>query len=141
MRKRLPAVHGAQPDYQTLAAFRYALRRFLSFSAAAARESGISAPQHQALLAIKGFPARGAISIGELAERLDLRHHSAVGLVDRLVRKRLVRRAPDPADHRRVHVRLTARGEALLERLSAVHRDELRRLGPELRRLLQKLGK
>jgi DNA-binding MarR family transcriptional regulator len=141
MRKRLPAVHGAQPDYQTLAAFRYALRRFLSFSAAAARESGISAPQHQALLAIKGFPARGAISIGELAERLDLRHHSAVGLVDRLVRKRLVRRAPDSADHRRVHVRLTARGEALLERLSAVHRDELRRLGPELRRLLQKLGK
>ena len=141
MRKRSPAVRGSRPDYQALAAFRYALRRFLSFSAAAARESGMSAPQHQALLAIKGFPAKGAMSIGELAERLDLRHHSTVGLVDRLVRKRLVRRAHDPADRRRVHVQLTARGETLLERLSAVHRDELRRLGPELRRLLQKLGK
>ena len=141
MGKRSSALRGSRPDYQALAAFRYAIRRFLSFSAAAARESGISAPQHQALLAIKGFPGKGVISIGELAERLYLRHHSAVGLVDRLVRRRLVRRAHDPADRRRVRVQLTVRGEALLGRLSAAHRDELRRLGPELRRLLQKLGK
>jgi DNA-binding MarR family transcriptional regulator len=140
MNMRSPAARGVAPDYRTLAAFRYALRRFLSFSAAAARESGLSPPQHQALLAIKGFPEDGAMSVGELAERLALRHHSAVGLVDRLARRRLVRRARDPDDRRRVHVRLTARGESLLERLSAAHRDELRRLGPELRRLLRKLG-
>jgi DNA-binding MarR family transcriptional regulator len=141
MKTRSPARRGARPDYQALAAFRYALRRFLGFSAAAARKSGLSSPQHQALLAIKGFPAGGVISVGELAERLLLRHHSVVGLVDRLVRRGLVRRTPDPADRRRVHVRLTPRGEALLERLSAAHRDELRRLGPEMRRLLQKLGR
>lgn len=131
---------GSHPDYQALAAFRYAIRRFLGFSAAAARQAGLAPQQHQALLAIKGFPADGVISIGELAERLDLRHHSVVGLVDRLVRKQLVRRLPDPRDRRRVRVRLTARGEQVLARLSSVHSEELRRLGPTLRRLLGKLG-
>lgn len=127
-------------DYEALAEFRYALRRFLHFSAAAARAAGLSPAQHQALLAIKGFPGGRNASIGELAGRLDRRHHTAVGLVDRLARRRLLRRVPDREDRRRVQVELTRAGEAVLGRLSAAHRDELRQLGPELRRLLEKLG-
>jgi DNA-binding MarR family transcriptional regulator len=141
MTKRPPAASCPGPDYEALAAFRHALRRFLGFSAAAARGAGLSPSQHQALLAIKGSAGDRIVTVGELAEVLLLRHHSAVGLVDRLARKALVRRADDPADRRRVRVELTPRGEALLERLSAVHRDELRRVGPELRLLLRKLGR
>lgn len=126
----------AKSHYELLAALRYALRRFLRFSREAARAAGIPPQQHQALLAIKGFPGRDHVSVGELAERLDLRHHSAVGLVDRLARRRLVRRAPSPTDRRQVQVALTARGEALISRLSAAHLQEFRQLGPELRRLL-----
>jgi DNA-binding MarR family transcriptional regulator len=129
----------SQADYEALAEFRHALRRFLHFSAAAARSAGLSPQQHQALLAIKGSPGGTAISIGELAGRLDIWHHSAVGLVDRLGRRGLVRRTPDPDDRRRVRVRLTARGETLIRSLSAAHRDELRRLGPDLRRMLRAL--
>lgn len=126
-------------DYQTLSAFRYALRQFLHFSTEAARVAGLSPQQHQALLALKGFPGRQHASVGELAERLDLRHHSTVGLVDRLVKRKLVRRQTDSTDRRRVHVVLTLQGEALVDRLSSAHRDELRRLGPELQRLLATL--
>lgn len=122
--------------FELLSAWRYALRRFLQFSEDAARAAGLTPRQHQALLAIKGFPGRDYVSVSELAERLGLRHHSAVGLVDRLARRQLVRRAPSGADRRRVEVRLTARGEALIGRLSAAHLRELRQLAPELRRLL-----
>ena len=83
-------------DYETLSAFRYALRRFVHFSEGAAKAAGITPQQHQALLAIKGFPARDKITVGELAERLQLRHHSAVGLVDRLMVEKLVTRVPSP---------------------------------------------
>lgn len=123
--------------YETLAAFRYALRKFLQFSADAAEAAGLPAQQHQALLAIKGFPERDYVTIGELAERLQLRHHSAVGLVDRLAQRRLVRRFPAEEDRRRVHVALTPAGEVLLEKLSQAHLHELREIGPELRRLLE----
>jgi DNA-binding MarR family transcriptional regulator len=123
--------------YETLAAFRQALRRFLHFSHEAATAAGVPPQQHQALLALKGFPGREHASIGELAERLHLRHHSAVGLVDRLARRGWVRRTPAREDRRRVEVRLTASGEALVARLSAAHLRELRQLGPELRRLLE----
>ncbi len=128
-------------DYRTLAAFRYALNRFLCFSLAAARAAGLSPQQHQALLAIKGFPVREWVTVGELAERLQLRHHSAVGLVDRLADRGLVRRARAAADRRRVQVTLTSRGEAVLARLSAAHRTELRQVGPELQSLLARLGR
>jgi DNA-binding MarR family transcriptional regulator len=140
MSKRSPGGSVTPADYETLAAFRLALRRFLAFSAADARDSGLSPVQHQALLAIKGSRPGGTLSIGELAELLDRRPHSTVGLVDRLVRRGLARRAPDRADRRRVGVRLTPRGESLLGRLSVAHRDELRRLGPELQRVLEKLS-
>ena len=127
-------------EYETLAALRYALRRFVHFSEDAAQHAGLTPQQHQALLAIKGFPGRDQVTVGELAERLQVRHHSAVGLADRLVAERLVIRAGDEADRRRVYLKLTSRGEALLERLSAAHKEQLRRLRPELKELLERLG-
>ena len=127
-------------DYQALASFRQALRRFMEFSAAAARATGLTPQQHQTLLAIKGYAGPGRLTIGELAERLYVRPHSAVGLVDRLAARGLLRRLPDKDDRRRVSVILTARGEKLLARLSLVHRDELRRIGPELQHVLKRLA-
>lgn len=126
----------AQSQYELLAALRYTLARFLNFSQEAARQHGLTPQQHQALLAIKGFPGGEPASVGELAGRLHLRHHSVVGLIDRLARRQLVRRQPSPLDRRRVDLRLTARGETLIRRLSATHLRELRQHGPELHRLL-----
>ncbi len=127
-------------QYETLAAFRYALRQFLRFSEAAAQETGITPQQHQALLAIKGFPGRDSITVGELAERLQLRHHSAVELIDRLIVQKLVSRKATAEDRRRVLIQLSNRGEAILEKLSATHREQLRRIGPEIKQLLERLG-
>jgi DNA-binding MarR family transcriptional regulator len=127
-------------EYELLASFRYALRQFLRFSEEAARAAGIEPQQHQALLAIKGFPERDQITISELADRLQIRHHSAVGLVDRLVAHGLLAREPATGDRRQVYVGLTGQGEALLERLTAAHKQELRRLGPELGVLLGRLS-
>jgi DNA-binding MarR family transcriptional regulator len=123
--------------YETLAALRRALRRFLKFSEDAARGAGIPPQQHQALLSIKGHPDRDFVSIAELADHLHVKHHSAVGLVDRLMRKQLVRRRPSTSDRRQVEISLTPRGEALIRRLSAAHLEELRQIRPELRRLLE----
>lgn len=127
-------------DYRTLADFRYALRKFLNFSAEAAQGAGLTPRQHQVLLAIKGFPERDHASIGELAERLQLRHHSTVGLVDRLEQRRLVKRTVAPEDRRKVWVTLTDKGEKLIGGLSAAHKRELIEFGPELRKLLRRLG-
>ena len=134
-RKRL-----SKAQYENLAAFRYALRQFLRFSEEAAHGAGVMPQQHQALLAIKGFPGRDAVTVGELAERLQLRHHSTVELVDRLVDLQLARREPSLTDRRQVHVQLTARGEEILEGLSSAHEEELRRIGPSLSALLERLG-
>lgn len=130
----------AQEDYQTLAEFRYLLRQFGAFSEDAAREAGLTAQQHQALLAIKGFPERDEMTIGALAERLNLKHHSVVGLVDRLMRRGLIRRRHDEADRRRVLVGLTKEADDLLLGLTLAHRDELRRLAPLLQGLLRQLN-
>jgi DNA-binding MarR family transcriptional regulator len=130
----------SKAEYETLASFRYALRQFLSFSGESARALGIEPQQHQALLAVKGFPGRDRITIGELAERLQIRHHSAVGMVDRLVAHDLLVREPDTADRRQVYIMLTQRGEAVLEQLTAAHKEELRRLGPEIYALLDRLN-
>jgi DNA-binding MarR family transcriptional regulator len=126
-------------QYETLAAFRYALRRFIHFSETAAETAGITPQQHQALLAIKGFPGRDRVTVGELAERLQLRHHSTVGLIDRLVVEKLVARAPSQEDRRQVLIQLTNRGKKTLEKLSALHHEQLKRIGPELSRLLEQL--
>ncbi len=130
----------SQTDYESLAAFRYALRQFLHFSETAAEAAGLTPQQHQTLLAIKGFPGGAQVTIGELAERLQIRHHSTVGLVDRLVAQKLVTREPAPADRRQVCVALTVHGEQVLESLSMAHREELRRIGPNLKELLAQLG-
>src|SRR5579864_2846546 len=108
----------SKADYEALAALRYALRQFLRFSEEAAAAEGLSPRQHQALLVIKGFPARDHVTIGEIAERLQVRHHSAVGLVDRLAAERLVSRKAGRDDRRQVFVTLTARGTRLLSKLS-----------------------
>lgn len=127
----------AKRDFATLAEFRYLLRQFGAFSAGAARKVGLTAQQHQVLLAVKGFPGREQVTIGQLAERLNLKHHSVVGLVDRLMRRGLMVRRHDEADRRKVRIALTPRAEALLLGLTLAHRDELRRLAPLLQRLLR----
>ena len=123
-------------DYETLAELRYLLRRFLVFSENAAVATGLTAQQHQALLAIKGFPGREYVTTGELAERLCIRHHSAVGLIDRLASKGLVARRSGPDDRRQVLVELTPSAEILLLSLSVMHHEEIQRLAPLLQTLL-----
>ena len=130
----------SKADYEALASFRYALRQFLRFSEEAAEAVGLTPQQHQALLAIRGFPGREQVTIGELAERLQIRHHSAVGLVDRLVAQKLVTRELAEDDRRQVYVALTSHGLGILEQLSNVHRSELRRIGPQITQLLTQLG-
>lgn len=134
----------AQPtpaQYRLLAGWRHALRRFLNFSHEAARGAGLSPQHYQALLALKGAPGDARLSIGELAAQLQLRPHSAVGLVNRLGERGLVRRADSKADGRRVELALTPRGERLIARMAAIHLRELRQLGPEMRRLLGAITK
>ena len=135
-----PASGITKSHYELLAALRHSLRRFQRFSREAARAAGLTPQQHQALLAIKGFPGRDYVSIGELAESLQLRHHSAVGLVNRLAKRRLVLRTPSAADRRRVELRLSSRGNACIEGLSPAHLQELRQLGPGIRRLLESMS-
>ncbi|MEO5928764.1 MAG: MarR family transcriptional regulator, partial [Candidatus Kapaibacterium sp.] len=126
-------------EYEALASFRYALRQFLRFSEEAVVGVGLTPRQHQALLAIRGFPGKDRVAISELAERLQIRHHSAVGLVDRMVAQGLVAREPATEDRRQVLVSLTPAGAGILEQLSSTHRGELRRIGPELRAQLERI--
>ncbi len=127
-----------QAEYETLAELRYSLRQFLHFSEEAAHRAGVTPQQHQALLAIKGFRG-GGITIGELAERLQVRHHSAVGLVDRLVLKKFVARQHLAKDRRQVTLELTELGDQMLENLSAAHKEQLHRIGPQIESLLKRL--
>ena len=94
-------------DFERLAEFRYILRRFLIFSEDAAHRAGLTAQQHQALLAIKGLGRAKPMTTGDLAERLGIRHHSAVGLIDRLLSTSLVKRRTGTADRRQVLLALT----------------------------------
>jgi DNA-binding MarR family transcriptional regulator len=125
-----------QREYRRLAEFRYLIRCFLEFSEVAAVRGGLTPRQHQALLAIKGAPEGMLPTIGYLAERLRVQHHSAVELADRLVEAGLITREPDVADRRRVWLKLTRAAETRLGRLSASHLDELQRLRPALLELL-----
>lgn len=126
-------------EYATLAAFRYELRQFLRFSEAAAGAVGLTPQQHQALLAIRGFPGPEGMTVGELAERLQIKPHSAVGLANRLVAQELVARRASAADRRQVLLALTPRGNDLLAELAAAHKTELRRLRATLHDLLERL--
>jgi DNA-binding MarR family transcriptional regulator len=126
-------------DYQALAEFRYQLRRFLRFSEQTARSVGLEPQQHQLLLTIRGLPGDKKPSIGELAERLQLQHHSTVELIDRTVERGLLERRRDTDDQRRVLIYLTEQGKNVLATLSVLHRTELRTTGPALVRVLQAL--
>ncbi|OGO60529.1 MAG: MarR family transcriptional regulator [Chloroflexi bacterium RBG_19FT_COMBO_49_13] len=131
----------SKDDYETLAEFRYALRCFLHFSENAAETVGLTLQQHQALLFIIGNPGKEQLTIGELAERLQIRHHSAVGLVNRLEEQGLVERIPNEEDRRQVFIGLTNKGVGLLESLSSMHREELRHMGPQLCSMLEQITK
>ena len=124
-------------EFQALASFRFELRRFLAFSEENARNAGITVQQHQALLAIRG--EAGAPSIGTVAEKLLIEHHSASELVKRLVARGLVTRQRDSADRRRVTLALTRDAQNILSRLSTIHRAEIERMQPTLSRLLNRL--
>ena len=128
-----PAVDGTtepltKHDFEALARFRFGIRRYLRFSEETVRRHGVTPQQYQLMLALKGFPGRDWAVVRELADRLQLRHHSVVELVNRAQSQGLVDRTPDPDDARAVRVVLTDVGEQLLGRLSALHRDELRRM-------------
>jgi DNA-binding MarR family transcriptional regulator len=127
------------PDYRALAEFRHQLRRFLVFSEEKARELGIEPQQHQLLLALKGLPLGQRPTIGALAERLQLRHHTVVGLVDRLTQSGLATRRKSEVDGREILVGTTLKGERLLKNLSEAHRTELLSTGPALVRMLEAL--
>ncbi|HTP36478.1 MAG TPA: MarR family transcriptional regulator [Candidatus Acidoferrales bacterium] len=119
-------------DYDTLARFRFLIRRFLQFSESVAHEAGLEPQQHQMMLIIRASQEPGGPTVGVVAEHLLIRHHSAVGLVDRLEQRGLVERTRQSTDRREVHLRLTARGEQLLTDLSQAHYAELRKLAPQL---------
>jgi len=122
-------------DFETLAEFRYRLRKFLRFSEEATQRHGITPLQYQLLLQIKGYPGRAHASIAELAERLQSKHHGVVALVTRCEELGLVRRKPSQQDLRQVEVHLTAAGERSIGRLACVHSDELRQMAAMLRGL------
>jgi len=133
-------VDWADGDYRALARFRYALRVFLRFSEDAARAAGLTPNQHQLLLAIRGFPGPGgAPTVGDLAEQLQLRHHSVVELIDRAAQAGLVTRTTDPEDRRRQRLALTPAGARQLAELTSLHRAELRRFRDEMGPLLAEL--
>jgi DNA-binding MarR family transcriptional regulator len=123
-------------DYRRLLEFRDGVRRYLHHLESQAGRLGITPAQHQILLAVRGHPGPKAPSIRELSTHMLLRHHSMVELIDRAERAGLVQRWQDPDDHRVVRVALTKLGNEKLHRLSAAHMDELSRLIPRLRPLL-----
>ena len=135
MPRDLPAL--SYHDYAALGELRYRIRHFLRFSELAAGQEGLEPQQHQVLLAIRALHEGEAPTIRQIADHLLVRHHSAVGLIDRLEKHRLVERTRGEGDRRQVRVQLTPQGEQKLRHLSLVHREELRTSGP---RLVEALG-
>lgn len=126
-------------DFQAIGAFRLALRRFAAFSEGSARQAGLTAQQHQALLAIRAHGGPEPMTIGELADCLLIKNHSAVELVGRLVDRALVIRAQSKMDRRRIELHLTAEAEKLVEQVTRANLQELRGNAPAFRELLKTL--
>jgi len=126
-------------EYRALAEFRYQLRCFLRFSEQAARAVGLEPQQHQLLLALKGLPDGRIATVGELAERLQIQHHSMVELINRMVDRNLLERSRGESDQRKVIISLTPYGDEVLRKLSLLHRTELRSSGPALMSVLHAL--
>jgi len=127
-------------DYRSLAALRYEIRKFLSFSEQAAREAGIEPQQHQLLLAVRGLPETLRPTIRTISERLCVQHHTAVALVDKLEARGLLQRERSTLDRREVLLRLTEDGAELLRGLSTQHRQQLQTVGPALLTALQTIA-
>jgi DNA-binding MarR family transcriptional regulator len=127
------------PDFKAMAELRYQIRRFIRFSENAARQAGIEPQQHQLLLAVRGLPTDLKPTVGALAERMQLQHHSTVELIDRLVDRGFLCRLRASDDRRRVLVKLTHDGEVFLEKLSLYHLQELQFAGPKFLKILQTL--
>jgi DNA-binding MarR family transcriptional regulator len=136
MSKAAPRRKFPKESYEALADFRYALRVFLAFSEQAAGTAGLSPQQYQAMLAIKGARDRTDLGIREIADRLMIRHHTAVELVDRLAKNGFVTRVKDENDARRVLVRLTPKAERTMDGLAAAHLRELKGIRLVLEQLL-----
>ncbi|SRR5258708_10448873 len=129
-------------DYLALAEFRYLLRKFLRFSKDFLRANGgVNPEQYEALLAIKAFASSEGVTISQLSERLQIKHHSAVNIVDRLVEQKLITRETAESDRRQRHLGLTAKGEKFIEELAGVHRKEIRGRSAEMIKALEKLRK
>lgn len=126
-------------DFQAMAELRYQIRRFLRFSENAARKAGVEPQQHQLLLAIRGLPRQLKPTVGVLAERMQLQHHSTVELIDRLVERGFVCRLRATDDRRQVLIKLTGEGEEFLKTLSLHHLEELQTVGPKFVKVLQSL--
>ncbi|HME88473.1 MAG TPA: MarR family transcriptional regulator [Chthoniobacterales bacterium] len=127
-------------DYDALANFRYLLRKFLRFSKDFLKAtSGLNPEQYEALLAIKTFASIGGLTISQLSERLQVKHHSAVNTVDRLAERKLIIRETGDTDRRRRHIQLTPKGEKLIDELAAAHQKEIRIRSPEIIRALERL--
>ena len=131
--------HPNLPDFKAMAELRYQIRCFLRFSENAARQAGIEPQQHQLLLAVRGLPENLKPTIGVLAERMQLQHHSTVELVDRLADRGFLLRLRATDDRRQVLVKLTRDGEDFLKKLSLHHLQELQSSGPKFVKILQGL--
>ncbi|ABF41952.1 transcriptional regulator, MarR family [Candidatus Koribacter versatilis Ellin345] len=125
-------------DYRALAEFRYQIRKFLRFSEEAARTAGLEPQQHQLLLAVKGLPEGARATIGEIADRLQIQHHSTVELVDRLEQHGYVNRKRSDRDKREVLIVLTPKSERILRELSVHHQELLLEHGTSLVTSLKK---
>jgi DNA-binding MarR family transcriptional regulator len=134
--------HLHSDDYEALAELRYLGRKFLRFSKDLLRaKAGLNPEQYEALLAMKASSSPKGLTISQLSERLQVRHHSAVNIVDRLMERKLVIREAGETDRRRRHVQLTAKGEKLIEELASVHHKELRNRSEEMIQGLERLRK
>jgi DNA-binding MarR family transcriptional regulator len=120
------------PNYKLMAEFRYQIRRFLRFSEDTARAAGLEPQQYQLMLALKGMSADVHPRVGEIAERLQIQHHSTVELVDRLARRGLIKRRRSDSDRREVMLELTPRGDKVIQEIGLRHWAEYREMAPHL---------
>jgi DNA-binding MarR family transcriptional regulator len=128
-------------EYTALATFRYAMRKFLRVSKEVlAEHAGLTPEQYEALLALKAFSGPEGLLVGQLSERLQVKHHTAVSLTDKLVARKVVTKRRGDSDRRNVYVKLTEAGSEMLESMARIHREELRARSPELMEALQHLS-
>jgi len=128
-------------DYEALGTFRYAMRKFLRFSKEVLAGAKLTPEQYEALLAIKGRAESASINVGDLSERLQVKHHTAVNLIDKLAARKLVARKRSTEDRRQVNIKLTGRGNSVLMKLAAIHRQEMRQRSSEMIEALRRLQK